>query len=74
MQYFNLVHIKPKDGKRVLDPLTMKPLPKEGLKLDFSPHWKRRENDGDVTITALVSNKTSKQKNNKQEAQNDNII
>jgi len=62
MQYFNLVHIKPKDGKRVLNPLTMQALPQEGVKLDFSPHWRRRENDGDVTISALEKNKTNKQK------------
>ena len=74
MEYFNLVHIMPKDGKRVLDPLTMQPLPQEGLKLDFSPHWKRRENDGDVIITALTKKKIGKTKNNKQGENNDDSI
>lgn len=62
MQYLECVHIQPKDGKRVLDPLSMKPLPQEGVKLDFTPHWRRRELEGDVIITSL-KNKAINQKN-----------
>lgn len=56
-KFLELVHIKPKDGTRVLEPLSMKVLPPEGMKLDYNPYWARRALEGDVIITALKKEK-----------------
>ena len=43
--------IKPVDPTRhVVDTQTMQALPPEGIVTEMSLYWKRRENDGDVTI------------------------
>jgi hypothetical protein len=45
-----VVHVKPVDGKRVMDPSQNPPipLPPEGGKVVWSVYWSRRLADGDV--------------------------
>lgn len=47
-----IIHVLPVDGQRVVDPVTRKPLPHEGLVMDATApeatHWRRREADGEV--------------------------
>ncbi len=56
-----IVHITPKDKKRVLDPISLKALPVEGLDMDLTPYWQRREDEGSVAIT-LINKDTKKEK------------
>ena len=37
-------------GLRVLDPVTLSPLPDDGVEVELNSHWQRRLNDGDVVI------------------------
>lgn len=46
-----IVQVTPKNGARVLDPVTCKPIPENGVPVELSTYWKRRELDGEVTIT-----------------------
>jgi len=60
-----MFRIIPKDGLKVINPSTMKRVPKEGSVIPKkTTYWNRREEDGDVTITKITAKKTSK----KQEA------
>ena len=45
-------YLIPKDGLIVRDPLTGKPLPKEGAPKPRTAYWLRRVRDGDVTEKA----------------------
>jgi hypothetical protein len=47
---FDFVILKPKDGLRVCDPATGKPLAAEGENKCLNVYWQRRLNDGDVEI------------------------
>ena len=48
-----IVHIAPKDKKRVLDPISVKALPVEGMDMELTPYWQRREDEGSVIITPV---------------------
>ena len=39
--------LKPVDGRRVLDPLTLIPIPLEGKEVNKSKYWNRRIKSGD---------------------------
>lgn len=47
-----IVHLKPAEGVRVLDPGTMppSPLPPEGKRVGLDIYWRRRLHDGDVEL------------------------
>lgn len=40
--------VKPKDGRKVIDPATYRELPVEGKEVPRSAYWLRRIKDGDV--------------------------
>lgn len=42
--------IKPAEGRRVLDPVTKKPLPEAGASVRSSSYWERRLKAGDVVL------------------------
>lgn len=63
MQYLDCVLVKPVNGQRVLDPLTMKPIAQEGEKLEYTPYWKRRELEGSVTISPVSPVNSAKSAN-----------
>lgn len=47
--------VKPIDPtKRVMNPSTNKPLPEDGTVVEMTAYWRRREEDGDVTIEEFV--------------------
>ena len=47
-----IIHIKPAQGVRVLDPdaIPPEPLPEEGKKVVQCPYWTRRISTGEVTL------------------------
>jgi len=45
------MHLKPANGRVVIDPATGQPLPAEGQRVEPSTYWTRRLLDGDVTET-----------------------
>ena len=51
--------MKPRDGLVVRDPLTMKPLPPDGVDLELTPYWRRRERDGDIVKASRPSARAS---------------
>lgn len=42
------MYVKPKEGRRVVDPATYRDLPAEGKEVPRSAYWLRRIKDGDV--------------------------
>ena len=58
MENFYLI---PKDGLIVRDPLTGKPLPKEGAPKPRTAYWLRRVRDGDVTEKAPIDAEQSEE-------------
>ncbi|MGY3571966.1 DUF2635 domain-containing protein [Vibrio paucivorans] len=44
------VILKPKAGLTVRHPKTLKPLNKEGTRVEMSAYWQRRLRDGDVVV------------------------
>lgn len=44
----DFIKIKPKDGIRVIDEQTGKPIPSGGKTVEMSQYWGRRLKDGDV--------------------------
>ncbi|MBF0168795.1 MAG: DUF2635 domain-containing protein [Alphaproteobacteria bacterium] len=42
--------IYPVPGRLVRNPATLQPLPEEGLSVEFTPYWRRRESAGDITL------------------------
>ena len=56
-----MIRIIPKDGLKVINPDTMKKVPKEGIVIPkMNTFWKRREKDKDITIEDLSKKKSSK--------------
>lgn len=45
------IYVTPREGLLVPDLVNRDNLPAEGREVDASIYWKRRENDGDVTVT-----------------------
>ncbi|MCW2521752.1 MAG: hypothetical protein JWO63_87 [Frankiales bacterium] len=44
--------VKPADGLAIIDPVTRRTLPPEGITVpDGDLHWERLKNDGDVTLS-----------------------
>ncbi len=66
--------VKPKAGKRVLVPGSYKPLPAEGMEIEcVDTYWFRRERDGDVSISSVVSQPVSKPQHSKKlKSENEN--
>lgn len=63
-EFVSKFYVKPKDGLRVLNPATMQPIAAEGEKVAKDPYWKRRQLDGDITISEQAFKKLrSKEKN-----------
>lgn len=50
-------YIKPKEGLRVRDPITQRPLASEGEIKPRNAYWLRRERDGDVEKTTKAKAK-----------------
>lgn len=48
------MHITPKPGLQVRDPITGTPLPPEGEDKPLTSYWVRRLNEGSVTLGAVV--------------------
>ena len=63
-----MLKIIPKDGLKVINPDTLKQVPKEGIVIPkLTTFWRNRQNDKDVTIEDLkkskkVSSKTTEEK------------
>lgn len=49
-----IVFVKPVRGRRVLDPVTLQPLSAEGMAVELTSYWRRREIDGDVTLASRL--------------------
>lgn len=63
-----MIKIIPKDGLKVINPVTMKRVPKEGIVIKkMNTFWKRRLNDKDITIEDLSKKKSPKQVSQKVE-------
>jgi hypothetical protein len=45
----NMLFLIPKEGVRVVEPISHTPLPAEGALVEESTYWLRRLRDGDVT-------------------------
>ena len=45
-----ILHVKPAEGRAVLDPRTRKPLPPAGRRVEVDAYWRRRLADGDIVI------------------------
>lgn len=56
-----MYRIKPAPGRRVRQPDGTL-LPAEGLDLELSSYWRRRRDDGDVTVEAASPQPKSRQK------------
>lgn len=54
------LHIKPRTGLVVRDPVTMQPLPAEGAEVQIDSHWLRRLDAGDVVPVTAGSSKPKK--------------
>jgi hypothetical protein len=58
-----IVHIRPVNGSRVLDPVQNLPLPEEGQPVELTTYWKRRLAAGEVEIVKTGGdNKADKRK------------
>ncbi len=63
-----MYRIIPKDGLKVINPDTMKRVPKEGIVIkEMNTFWNRRLNDKDITIEDLSKKKSSNQVSDKKE-------
>ncbi len=57
-----MIKIIPKEGLKVINPDTMKRVPKDGIVIKkMDTFWKRRLNDKDITIEDLSKKKSSTQ-------------
>ena len=45
-----ILHVKPVEGRAVLDPRTRAPLPPAGRRVEVDAYWRRRLADGDIVI------------------------
>lgn len=53
-----MLRIIPKKDLKVINPSTMKHLPSDGIVIQkLDDFWKRRLNDGDITVDDLSKNK-----------------
>ena len=56
-----MIRITPKEGLKVINPETLKRLPKDGIVIrKMDTFWKRREKDGDITVEKLTVKKPQK--------------
>ena len=46
--------VKPKDGLKVRDPVTMRHIPDAGMEVPETSFWMRRLADGDVSVITMV--------------------
>lgn len=46
-----IVHVKPVSGRRVLDPVSLRPIPADGMAVELTSYWRRRHLDGDVELS-----------------------
>lgn len=51
MPQLSTIHVVPKDGLTVIDPLTGRRLPPEGKTVSPSLYWRRRAANGEVTVS-----------------------
>ncbi len=57
-----MIKIIPKDGLKVINPDTLKRVPKSGTVIPkMNTYWNRRKKDGDITTEDLSKKKTSRQ-------------
>jgi len=57
-----MIKIIPKEGLKVINPDTMKRVPKDGIVIPkITTYWKNRKNDKDITIEDLSKKKSSTQ-------------
>lgn len=63
-----IIIVKPKPGKRVLDPATVppSPLPEEGRRVVEEPYWLRRAMAGEVEILPVTPPAEGEPANRKQ--------
>jgi hypothetical protein len=60
--------IIPKNGLKVINPDTMKRVPKDGTIIrEVTTYWKNRKNDKDITIEDLSKKRSSKVVTHKEE-------
>ncbi len=53
-----MIRITPLNGLKVINPLTMKPLLKDGIVVvKMSTHWNNRLKDGDIKVTKITTPK-----------------
>jgi len=58
-----MIRIIPKKDLKVMNPSTNKRVPDEGVVISkITTYWKRREDDGDITITKVIAKKPNKKK------------
>ncbi len=63
-----MIKIIPKDGLKVMNPDTMKRVPKDGIVIPkITTYWKNRKNDKDITIEDLSKKKSPKKDISKKE-------
>jgi len=56
-----MIRIIPKEGLKVINPDTMKRVPKDGIVIPkITTYWKNRKNDKDITIEDLSKKKSQK--------------
>ena len=44
------IHVRPKAGLQIFDPMTRRPIPEDGAVVARTPYWLRRLRDGDVEL------------------------
>ncbi len=54
----HVIFVVPKNGFRVLDPISYEELPKDGARVLSNPYWIRMESQGAVTIKSDPNDKT----------------
>lgn len=57
-----MIRVTPKAGARVRDPFIEPPsvVPAEGKLVEDDPYWRRRERDGDLSVSAATAAKKKK--------------
>lgn len=56
-----MIKITPKDGLKVINPDTMKRVPRDGTVIPkMTTYWNNRKKDGDISIEDLSKKKTIK--------------
>lgn len=57
-----MIFVIPNPDKTIIDPVTQRPLPEEGMEVPFNKYWIRRIDEGDVHIKPESDNKKSNAK------------